>query len=261
MPEGMKNVADVSAHFKTLHKRCKKYLILFCTNKKPDDLHRLRVTIKRINALFDLFSSTQKSFRRKKNYKPYRTIFKAAGRIREAQLHIHSLKKKDKRIIAPFQEIILMETRALVSNRPANIKAIENIAAKIEKTAKRVTKKEVAHYLQKEKQKLLKNMVAVSAPAQLHPLRKKLKRLLYNYELAEETNAQKEANLLHNLDMLQHDIGLWHDKVVLLKQLEGSPHLSSSTRSIKKSAEKKLMEIEAGLSLLKKQLYKPETKS
>lgn len=251
----MKNTIDAAAHFRVLHKRCKKYLILFCTDKKPEDLHRMRVTIKRISALFHLFNRTQKYFRRKKNYKPYRNIFKAAGRIREADLHINTLKKKDKLIIAPFQETIITETQALVSNSPANIKATENISAKIEKIAKRVSKKQLVSYLQKEKQRLLKNIFAISAPTQLHPLRKKLKRLLYNYELAEGTNAKKEDALLHNLDLLQHDIGLWHDKVVLLNQLEGSAQLPSQKRTINKSAEKKLMEIEVGLSLLKKQLY------
>jgi CHAD domain-containing protein len=257
----MKNTADVSAHFKMLHKRCRKYLILFCADKKPEDLHRLRVTIKRMNALFNLLSKTEKKFKQTKYYKPYRKIFKAAGRIREAQLHLLILKNKEKQTVASFKETIQTETQALITNSRRYIRAIESIADKIEKTAWRVSKGDVTKYLQKERKGLLHSMFVLSAPSALHPLRKKIKRLLYNYELTKGTGTKKAKTLIYNLDILQQDIGLWHDKEVLLKQLEESSPMSGQRRVINKSAEKKLTEIELGLSLLRKQLYNTATKN
>ncbi len=49
-------------------------------------IHDLRVEIKRLRALFDLIEACRPRFPRRKRFKPFRRLFKAAGGLREAQV-------------------------------------------------------------------------------------------------------------------------------------------------------------------------------
>src|SRR4030095_9185250 len=52
----------------------------------PETFHKLRVEIKKLNALFDLIDFCCKDFKRKKTFKPFCKIFRQAGKVRELQI-------------------------------------------------------------------------------------------------------------------------------------------------------------------------------
>src|SRR5436190_20764312 len=52
----------------------------------PETFHKLRVEIKKLNALFDLIDFCSKDFKRKKTFRPYHKIFRQAGKVRELQI-------------------------------------------------------------------------------------------------------------------------------------------------------------------------------
>ncbi len=78
-------------------KALKKYLkkrksaITVLLEKQPefftsDTFHTLRLEIKKLNALFDLVAFCSKGFQQKKTLKPFKLIFRQAGKIREIQV-------------------------------------------------------------------------------------------------------------------------------------------------------------------------------
>jgi len=55
--------------------------------------HKLRVEIKKLNALFELVNFCAKDFKREKTFEPFKLIFRQAGKVRELQLEEAMLKK------------------------------------------------------------------------------------------------------------------------------------------------------------------------
>lgn len=58
-----------------------------------ETFHQLPIEIKKLNALFDLISSSSKKFRCKKMIKAFKTIFRQARKVRDLQIEEASLKK------------------------------------------------------------------------------------------------------------------------------------------------------------------------
>ena len=74
-----------------LNARLKKYN----RHAKPEQLHKVRVELKKIRTLFNFLGFGSKKFNAYKNYKPLKHIFKKAGRIRDADV-LHQLFKEYK---------------------------------------------------------------------------------------------------------------------------------------------------------------------
>src|SRR6185436_616704 len=69
----------------------------------PENFHRLRVEIKKTKAFFELIGSASKKFDRDHFFRPYRTIFKEAGKVRELQLEEAVLKRKGPRFLVKYR--------------------------------------------------------------------------------------------------------------------------------------------------------------
>jgi CHAD domain-containing protein len=76
----------------------------------PSTFHQLRVELKKLNALFDLIEFSSTKFRRKKVIKPFKTIFKQAGKVRDLQIEEASFKKH-------MQDDLLVAFRAKLDKR------------------------------------------------------------------------------------------------------------------------------------------------
>src|ERR1044071_5540829 len=77
---------------KFLFKRCQKicdHLQVFCATNDPEELHQLRVEIKKINALIFLLHTC--SPKRIEAYKFIKKIFRQAGRIRSSQVNLQMM--------------------------------------------------------------------------------------------------------------------------------------------------------------------------
>ena len=66
----------------------------FCVNKDPEEMHKLRVEIKKLRA-FAAFASKITREDLKRPLGPVIKIFKEAGKIRTAEMHLKLLKKYD----------------------------------------------------------------------------------------------------------------------------------------------------------------------
>lgn len=181
--------------------------------------HKLRLEIKKLNALFELVNFCVKDFKRKKTFEPFKLIFKQAGKVRELQLqearlkkylatnslndYLRSLKKQRLKERALFFQIVNENFSELLKLK------YEEILISLSK----VMDKKANLYLEKKEKRIIKLLEqSVIDKQELHELRKQLKMLGYNlkylvWEKQKETTFKKVV--------LPELIGKWHDCEVM----------------------------------------------
>ncbi len=185
--------------------------------------HKLRVEIKKLNALFDLINYCSKDFKHKKKFKPFKEIFRQAGKVRELHLEDLMLNKyysikslKDyrnslKNLRLQEQEIFFsMINKYFVAILKKKYKIIIPLVSKI-------SKKKASSYIEKKRNSIQKLLSKSSLKTQdVHELRKQIKLLSFNRKslsLKEKNNPDSNQELLSNL------LGKWHDCQVIINHL------------------------------------------
>lgn len=189
----------------------------------PGTFHKLRIELKKLNAFLDLINYCSKDFRRKKIFKPFKQIFKQAGKVRELQLQEAMLKKHfpDNSIPeykAYFRKSRLVETGIFFSMiDPKMVNRLNKRFVEIESFLPKIKSKTAKAYLDKEIEKII-NLINKS-PLQkgnLHELRKRLKTLNNN-----RSSLSLEENKVLNFkkNNLPRLLGDWHDLQVMIDHL------------------------------------------
>ncbi|MEN2284394.1 CHAD domain-containing protein [Algoriphagus sp. SE2] len=188
--------------------------------------HKLRVEIKKLNAIFNLINFCSKDFKRKETFHPFKEVFKKAGKVRELQLERAILDKY-------LSNNSFLDYRRIINNKL--LKAQDSffellgkeldkrIAGKIEVLIPfidQVNKKKAAAFIEKKKDEieilLNKNPLTTD---ELHKLRKLLKTLKYSIGcISSDTRTANESEILKFTDSL----GKWHDYHQALIQFEKS---------------------------------------
>ena len=217
--------------------------------------HELRVEIKRLKALFELIAFCSKKFKSKKTFKPFKTIFKEAGEIREIQLeqsileeqpnfyllkeYPNRLKKQEKKKRKNFFSIA---NKRLIKKLKEKYHKITNLIPKI-------SKKKVNRYkstLRKEVKKIIRKNIFKKN--QIHEFRKRLKVYQYNEKIG---NPNEHNKLIPEKNVLSDMLGEWHDYEVL------SFHLKKIILFYKKNSNERqlLKSIKAVVTLKKRLLF------
>lgn len=184
--------------------------------------HKIRLEIKRIKALLGLIHFNNKKFKDHTHYIPFRNIFRAAGKLREAGLQ---------------QELIEQYTRSHTPFYHSPAKGVGKLKKAIPQLAKALVKhekiilKEIAEirrwlyntHLQNKKYDLLKKLSTRYSIADLHKIRKQLKELIYL------TSIDKQQHIDPLLISMAELIGNWHDKILLLEYLKADESTSPQT--------------------------------
>ncbi|MCW5907712.1 MAG: CHAD domain-containing protein [Chitinophagales bacterium] len=246
---------SLQTNFEELHKKCKVHLRYYSTKQHPEHLHKLRVTIKRIKALFRLANAADTRFNNDKFYKPYRKLFKAAGKIREAQVHIQNLQlltgKKRSAETEQLKRGIRQMNAAFVSMQVDFISSIDKRSEEIGEKLKRIKSARLQKCFATDLKQICKRVYAIRRADKLHSFRKKLKRLMYNNELTSAKNRMLTRSYLKAIDDLQDTIGKWHDAELLKFMAMQEVSLKNYLPALEKQCDKLLMETERLLSLLR----------
>ena len=197
--------------------------------KAPDSytvetFHELRVEIKKLKALFELIAFCSKKFKTRKTFKPFRTIFKEAGKIRELQLqqtilekqpNFHLLKKYPNRL--KKQEIKKTKNFFSLANKLL-IKKLKGKYRKIIYLIIKISKKKVNRYRNKTR-KEIKKLIRRNTfkKMQIHNFRKRLKVYEYNDKIG---NPNQQNKLIPDKNMLSAMLGGWHDYEVAILHLK-----------------------------------------
>lgn len=203
----------------------------FLTGKREtpevEDLHHLRLEIKKTRATVSLLSAVNKGSKIKERLAPYRALFKQAGKIRELQLHESYLKKHNILPELPaYQKLIQAETEAELRRlmalkkdkrllRLANTQLVngkERLVLDEEKLRDylMVEQEHILHLLKKDKLKI----------SETHDLRKRIK----SYHFLSTLLPPKKKRL-KGLDRFQELLGKWHDYEVFGEELKKAEKL------------------------------------
>jgi CHAD domain-containing protein len=187
----------------------------------PKDFHSLRVDIKRIKALLFLVDASTKDFKKKKYYKPFRQLFRQAGKVRELQLQEAMLKKYGQApaLTTYFNQLDLElqheQQKFFALPGKQMVKALNAKAKKVEALLGDVKIQAVKDYLQ-DKRENIRNLLATEKLKEkdVHLLRKRIKELYYLQRIF-----KPDSNRLDIADDFQELLGKWHDCQVIRQDL------------------------------------------
>ena len=199
--------------------------------------HELRVEIKKLKALFELVAFCNKKFKMQKLLKPFRIIFKQAGKIRELQLEQSLLKEQ------PNFNLVKKYHNRLIKLETKGVKKFFSIADKhfIKKLKKNYPK--IIHFLAKTNKKKvnryrnkitkeIKNLIHKNAfkKNQMHDFRKRLKVYQHNENIFP---ANQSIKLIPDKTFLSDMLGEWHDyEVVILHLKKTIPSFKTNSSEI-----------------------------
>ncbi|MFV5688977.1 CHAD domain-containing protein [Flavobacterium sp. ZT3R25] len=190
----------------------------------PDTFHTLRVEIKKLHALFDLVDFCSNGFKQNKTFKPFKLIFRQAGKVRELQVELSLIEKHfffnlPKDYNTYLKKELTKELKIYFSI--INSKSSPNLKKKYRKITSFLTntsKKKTQCYIHKKRAKIQKFFRQNTLKnKQIHLLRKRLKKLQYSEKILKDN---KKNRLFSNKDNLTDLLGEWHDYELIINHLK-----------------------------------------
>ncbi len=182
----------------------------FPAGKEKEELHQMRLEIKKIKAVLRLIHFNNTHFRDHKHYLPFRAIFRQVGKIRDAGLR-NELLERYTTIHSPFFRSPDKQNKQLVKEIHGHINVVRKQKKGILTEISKIKSHTYTIYLHK-KNKELNNLLSNGVKQKdLHVLRKLIKEVIY---LAAIT--VKKSKIDPFLIKSDNLIGNWHDKKVLL---------------------------------------------
>lgn len=179
-------------------------------------LHEMRLEIKKIKALLNLTEFSVKGFNGHKHFKPIRTIFREAGKIREPEVLYqlllrygiddvgNSLKRESEEGTAQSMRLQL-EIAGFIKTVKLSEKVLAKVISKVEMD-------DVRDFLRNKKLELQEQLESKWHAGVLHKARKMSKEIVYLSGITRKTKRKLDPFF----DAIQNAIGTWHDKQVLL---------------------------------------------
>jgi CHAD domain-containing protein len=221
----------------------------------PWDFHQLRIEIKKINALFIFIAFSEKDFKKRSVFKPYKLIFTAAGKVREYQMEEavfkkHFGQKKFTQYQTDLKKSELLEKRKFFTGVNASLKKDLKRSNKIALSfLKKLKTKDLSEYLKMKRVKIKKTLNKKQLKQkEIHQLRKDLKICYYNAKIL----GKRSKYSLVKMEKLQELLGKWHDGIVM------NNHLKKMIKFLKQNSNesKHLKKIRKEISYKTKTLYK-----
>lgn len=210
-------------------REAKKYADKAAKSFDPEDIHKMRVALKKIRAIFyfEQFYLPQLS---EEEMKKSKKIFSAAGKIRELQLlqdTIKNFNNGDEPMKKKMLSVIRREEKKAKQKFHAHFRDSGKIALdELRKTTTREAKKLTGADLKLHFQSMLEAIRIQIETAQeekdYHQVRKQLKELKYNLSFAgkESKRLVKAVFPEKKLSQLEEDLGNWHDQVMIISWLK-----------------------------------------
>lgn len=195
----------------------------FCISKNPEELHKLRVEIKKIKALAELAQNCTKEQHLEKDVHALKKIFRHAALIRNAHLTIKFI-AQHKIINARFkkEQSAVFETQSALFCSAINkyLALVKKLKKTLPKNLSVIKNDILLKEYKKQFKKLTKHFQSRLPEKEMHTSRKKIKRLLYTYKVLNNP-VKKKFNLNEAyLNKMQTIIGKWHDIIMEINLLQ-----------------------------------------
>jgi|GEM_PF-3081871 len=239
----------IAAYHVERWKSVRRHLKNFNKNADEETIHKLRVEIKKLNALYEFVGYCDRGFDDKKILGPLRHIFKLLGRLRD---HSNALSlclefKIDIRILDPEErklKSIHKKIRGHADKHKSTFRKIEKNAAK---HLHHIDADKWKKYLHNKHLKITNSLAGTPTAEQLHETRSAIKKLIYNAGLYGVEIIKKTE--LTRLDQIEKLINQWHDVCVFCSMLDEVNYKMSSPKiyaAIKKKEQLMMKEIMQG---------------
>ncbi len=189
----------------------------FVKGRQSESLHRLRVDLKKINAVYSFATYVYKKKCSTAGLKP---IFKDAGSIREVQVNIallSSFPHPPKRLIAKLKKEEDTLTEAFIKDYSLHVKCLKDFRKKYSLPKKAIDNERIIKYFEKMKEVSLDGKDADD----MHKYRIRIKRMMHVYFML-PVKTQMKTNLnIESIEQLQQELGDWHDMHTAIHFLSG----------------------------------------
>jgi CHAD domain-containing protein len=186
-----------------------------------EDIHNLRLSVKKLRALFTLINAVVPSFKMQYALIPFELLFDQAAKVREARLQYQMIPQLPATPVTQSYRSKLKRTaekerKSLAAQCTTKAwKELKTTSKKVEASLNKVSMKKAKDFIAKQKKKLKKKITPDPIPPnELHDVRKSIKNQQYFEKMFKLKPALAFSGALEEL------IGQWHDEVVLLEGLQ-----------------------------------------
>lgn len=219
-----------------------------------EDYHDLRVDIKKLKALMALLNFCARSFNKKTLFHPFVPIFRQAGKIRELQLEIGTLKEFNlydalTRYRLTLERQLRIEKRKFNDlNGPWMKEGISGSIHSLSHFFVKASHSEIEEFLEKQKSGLHRLLLVRTLDEdEIHLLRKKIKEYYYTARIFSPDNEQFEK-----IDRFQLLLGDWHDTVIMQQRL----HKAMDSGELQLAESQRVNNLISTLASKQRQFYK-----
>jgi CHAD domain-containing protein len=202
------------------------HLLAFYDAQQPEDIHQMRVAIKKIRAVSVLLQGEKRMKKIKKSRSKLRDIFQHAGRLRSVHVHLalmeqHQLNHEEH--LKALKTELANETAAFYQLHDNYLKTLKKLKSEFSKGAEDLKVKDIEKiYVGQLKD--LDSFFTNDSPDtdHLHEKRKLIKQLLYVHQCLPEKMKKSIGLHVDYLDEMQELIGNWHDNLLIIEILRES---------------------------------------
>ncbi len=193
-----------------------------------EGIHRLRVTIKKLKALFKLLEYLNPDFDSKYHIDQIKPLFAASGEVRDLDIAVSLLDKiASERILEQLhtsQRDKVHTLRELLKGLKIDmLLPAAEVASVCDSSRNDVTY--VRIFLSLAGHEMSKDFSGRLKKKQLHDMRKRLKEFLYVAEILHgmQFGQKSLSQLLPEIEIIQRQLGKWHDVVITIDEVEKLP--------------------------------------
>jgi CHAD domain-containing protein len=210
-----KPAAFISTHLKLVEQE----LAAYQEGRDAEQLHLLRVAIKKVKAILDLLEANYDV-----NYdrKILKKVFNKAGKIRELHLNVLLLKRlhcQPESVIVELEKEKIELQEILATNIPVYIKGVKKFRKQADISFPLPSFNKIEKYLAKKRRKACRKFDAHTRNG-MHAFRMKIKSLLFVYSVLPDTVKNKLGLPIELLQDLQEEVGAWHDTWAAIQFLQ-----------------------------------------
>lgn len=198
-----------------------------------EDIHKARVDIKKMNALFILFDIVVPDFSKETGSRRlFKDLFRKAGTIREIQLILLFLEKKNdpEPVLFEFNEWLLKKNQIQIRQYLKSVTnfdrhKLKDLTRSVKKLVNRVSKKQLIinswEMIERSSLRVKYLLAGWNDPGNIHRIRQNVKAMAAIANQVSQIAPTAGLNQLR-LDLTHTEIaiGEWHDRVVIINAME-----------------------------------------
>jgi len=198
-----------------------------------EDIHKARVEVKKMNALFILFETIMPGFSGETGSRSlFRDLFLKAGIVREQQLILHFLEKMDDRdpVLHEFSGWLLKRSQIQIRQFLGSVVSfdkhqLKDLTRSIRKNLKQVSKNQIIlslwQTIERNSFRIQYTLAGWNDPEHIHRIRQNIKTMTAVTKQVSQVVTMAWLNQLNSdLTRIEIAIGEWHDRVVLINAMD-----------------------------------------